>query len=48
MDNFTNFHPENVWAALMRIKAKQDGVENVEIIVREVERADKDKEAKAS
>ena len=46
MDNFTNFHPENVWAALMSIKAKQDGVENVEIIVHEVER--KDKEAKAS
>ena len=46
MDNFTNFHPENVWEALMRIKAKQDGAENVEIIVREVERADK--EAKAS
>ena len=46
MENFTNFHPENVWAALMRIKAKQDGVENVEIIVHEVER--ENKEAKAS
>ena len=45
MDNFTNFRPENVWAALMRIKAKQDGVENVEIIVREVEKADKEAEA---
>ena len=46
MENFENFRPENVWEALMRIKAKQDGAENVEIIVREVERADK--EAKAS
>lgn len=40
MENFENFRPENVWEALMRIKTKQDGAENVEIIVREVERSD--------
>ena len=46
MENFKNFRPEAVWEALMRVKAKQDGVENVEIVVREVEKPDK--EAKAS
>lgn len=45
MENFINFRPETVWEALMRIKAKQDGVENVEIVVREVEKTDKEDKA---